>query len=257
MSAPKHVPMSDWTVLDDCLVVGNLPLTQLAERVGRTPFYAYDRRRLDDRVALLRRHLPPVVRLHYAIKANPMPALVCHMAHIVDGLDVASAGELKIALDSGMQSENISFAGPGKSEGELKQAVAAGVLVNVESPRELAPLVRSSQALGCKARVAVRVNPDFELKSSGMKMGGGAKQFGVDAEEVPALVQEIGRSGLDFEGLHIFSGSQNLRVRTRSARCSRGRSSLRSPSGLPRPLRSGRSISAAGLGFRISRATSG
>jgi diaminopimelate decarboxylase len=57
----------------------------------------------------------------------------------------------------------------------------------------------------------VRVNPDFELKSSGMKMGGGAKQFGVDAEQVPELLAEIGRSGLNFEGFHLFAGSQNLK----------------------------------------------
>jgi diaminopimelate decarboxylase len=55
------------------------------------------------------------------------------------------------------------------------------------------------------------VNPDFELKSSGMKMGGGAKQFGVDAEQVPALLAEIGRAGLAFEGFHLFAGSQNLK----------------------------------------------
>jgi diaminopimelate decarboxylase len=61
-------------------------------------------------------------------------------------------------------------------------------------------------------KVAVRVNPDFELKSSGMKMGGGPKQFGVDAETVPALLARIGELGLDFYGFHIYSGSQNLKV---------------------------------------------
>jgi diaminopimelate decarboxylase len=60
--------------------------------------------------------------------------------------------------------------------------------------------------------VAVRVNPDFELKGSGMKMGGGPKQFGVDAEQVPTLLATIGRAGLAFEGFHLFAGSQNLRA---------------------------------------------
>jgi diaminopimelate decarboxylase len=68
------------------------------------------------------------------------------------------------------------------------------------------------QALGVPARVAVRVNPDFELKGSGMKMGGGPKQFGVDVEQVPELLAEIGRAGLQFEGFHLFAGSQNLRA---------------------------------------------
>jgi diaminopimelate decarboxylase len=162
-------------------------------------------------VAELRGLLPRDVKLHYAVKANPMPALVCHMAGLVDGLDVASGGELRIALDAGMNPGAISFAGPGKSEGELYQAVAAGILVNVESFRELPVLVEAGRRLGLPARVAVRVNPDFELKGSGMRMGGGPRQFGVDAEEVPALLAEIRRLHLPFEGFHIYSGSQNLR----------------------------------------------
>ena len=180
-TGPKHAPMEQWPVADDCLQVGGLPLTRLAERIGRTPFYAYDRRLLDARSAQLRASLPPEVKLHYAVKANPMPALVCHLAGLVDGLDVASAGELKLALDAGVSPRAISFAGPGKRREELAQAVAAGVLLNVESFREARALAELSAAQGIPARVAVRVNPDFELKSAGMKMGGGPKQFGVDA----------------------------------------------------------------------------
>lgn len=211
-SAPVHAPMSQFPVVDGCLQVAGMPLTQLAARVGRTPFYAYDRRLLDSRVKALRAVLPMAVKLHYAMKANPMPALVCHMAGRVDGLDVASAGELKIALDSGMAPEEISFAGPGKRREELAQAVAAGVLLNVESFREARILAELSAELGLPARVAIRVNPDFELKLSGMKMGGGPKQFGVDAEKVPELLAEVGQMGLAFEGFHLFSGSQSLKA---------------------------------------------
>ena len=212
MSAPRHCTLSGWSVANDCLLVGGVPLTQLAERAGRTPFYAYDRRVIDARVAELRRHLPPMVKLHYAMKANPMPSLVAFMAGIVDGIDVASGGELAVALDTGMAPHEISFAGPGKSEAELARALAARILVNVESAREVEILARLSRDSGVPARVAVRVNPDFELKSSGMKMGGGPKQFGVDAEVVPDLLTEIGRRGLGFEGFHIYSGSQNLKA---------------------------------------------
>ena len=210
MADAPHAAVGQWPKRDDCLLVGGMTLVRLAERVGRTPFYVYDRHRLRARVAILREHLPPRVALHYAIKANPMPALVNLMATLVDGLDVASAGELAVALDAGADPAEISFAGPGKHESELRQAVAAGVLLNVESPREVALLAALSRMLGLPARVAVRVNPNFELKSSGMKMGGGAKQFGVDAEAVPSLLGEIGRLQLSFEGFHIFSGSQNL-----------------------------------------------
>ena len=204
--------MRQWPVVDDCLMVGGIPLTRLAQRAGRSPFYAYDRALLTERVGLLRQHLPAQIKLHYAIKANPMPAVVGHMARLVEGLDVASGRELNVALDAGMDPREISFAGPGKSEGELAQAIAAGILINVESPREIAMLGRLSYDMNLPARVAVRVNPDFELKSSGMKMGGGPKQFGIDAECVPDALKEIGQRGLAFEGFHIFSGSQNLKA---------------------------------------------
>ena len=208
---PVHAPMDQFPVRDGELVVGGETLSVLAARVGQTPFYAYDRALLRERVAQLRVALPPSVKLHYAMKANPLPAVVCFMAALVDGIDVASAGELKVALDAGANPREISFAGPGKREAELRQAVASRVLVNVESMREVHLLGAISGELGLPARVAVRVNPDFELKGSGMKMGGGPKQFGVDVEDVPVLLKEVASAGLDFEGFHLFAGSQNLR----------------------------------------------
>jgi diaminopimelate decarboxylase len=209
---PRHAPQTDFPVVDDVLQVGGIPLTRLAQRVGRTPFYAVDRALCTRRVQALRAQLPPGVLLHYSIKANPMPALVQHMAGLVDGLDVASGGELKVALDAGMAPARISFAGPGKMEAELTQAVAAGVCVNVESARELEDLARIGAALGIAPRFAVRVNPDFELKSSGMRMGGGAKPFGIDAEAVPELLRSAAARDAAFEGFHIFAGSQSLRA---------------------------------------------
>ena len=216
MSAPErqlpvHAPMNQFAVRQGELVVGGKRLSTLAEQVGQTPFYAYDRALLKARVAELRSALPAAVKLHYAMKANPMPAVVGLMTGLVDGIDVASAGELKVALDAGANPQEVSFAGPGKRDAELRQAVAAGVLVNLESFREVGALAAFSQALGLPARVAVRVNPDFELKGSGMKMSGGPKQFGVDAEQVPALLKEVAAAGLAFEGFHLYAGSQNLR----------------------------------------------
>lgn len=204
--------MSQFPVENGELVIGGIPLSRLAARVGQTPFYAYDRGLLNRRVAELRAALPASIKLHYAMKANPMPALVGHMVRLVDGIDVASERELSVALDAGADPREISFAGPGKRDAELVRAVAAGILVNVESFREVPVLARASQALGLPARVAVRVNPDFELKSSAVKMGGGPKPFGVDAEQVPALLAEIGHAGLAFEGFHLFAGSQNLKA---------------------------------------------
>ncbi len=209
---PVHAPMEQFGVRDGELVVGGERLSVLAARVGQTPFYAYDRAALRARVGQLRVALPEGIQLHYAMKANPMPAVVGLMAQLVDGIDVASAGELKVALDAGADPHEISFAGPGKRDAELRQAVASRVLVNLESPREIAVLQAASDALGIPARVAVRVNPDFELKGSGMKMGGGPKQFGVDVEQLPRVLADVRRAGLAFEGFHLFAGSQNLRA---------------------------------------------
>ena len=209
---PVHELMNQFAVSDGQLLVGGQRLSVLAARVGQTPFYAYDRSLLRRCVATLREVLPQSVKLHYAMKANPMPAVVGFMAGLVDGIDVASAGELKVALDAGANPQEISFAGPGKRDAELRQAVASGVLVNIESFREVAALQAISNQIGLPARVAVRVNPDFELKGSGMKMGGGPKQFGVDVEQMPELLAQVGRAGLAFEGFHLYAGSQNLRA---------------------------------------------
>ena len=211
-SKPVHAPQTQFPVVDGCLQVGALSVTRLAARVGATPFYAYDRALVGARVAHLRAHLPPALALHYSIKANPMPALVQHMAGLVDGLDVASGGEMSVALDTGMAPARISFAGPGKAEADLARAVAAGVCVNIESEREMLLLAALSQRLGLPALAQLRINPDFELRSSGMKMGGGAKQFGVDAEQAPAMLALAASIGVAVHGFQIFSGSQSLKA---------------------------------------------
>ncbi|HEC00156.1 MAG TPA: pyridoxal-dependent decarboxylase, exosortase A system-associated, partial [Sphingomonadales bacterium] len=208
---PEHAPITGFPVRDGELTIGGIKISQLANRVGSTPFYAYDRNLISDRVAEMRKYLPANLKLHYAMKANPMPAVVQHMSRLVDGLDLASAGEMAIALDTGMDPGLISFAGPGKTIEELSQAIAAGVVINMESFMEMENIARLSQEQGVKAKVAIRVNPDFELKSSGMKMGGGAQQFGVDSEKLPEMLKRLAELGLDFIGFHIFSGSQNLK----------------------------------------------
>lgn len=212
MSTPQHTPMDQFPIVDNQLQIGGQPLTDIVTRAGRTPFYVYDRQLISKRVHSLRQQLPSDIHLHYAIKANPMPAVVHHLAQLTDGLDVASLGELRVALDSGTAPQNISFAGPGKSLDDLTAAVTAGVIINMESMGELDRITRIANQVGRCPRVAIRVNPDFELKTSGMKMGGGPKPFGVDAEQVPAMLEQVFARELDFQGFHIFSGSQNLKA---------------------------------------------
>lgn len=194
----------------ECDAIGGIPLGRLAERVGSTPFFAYDRRLLTERVELLRRALPAAIEVGYAIKANPMPAVVQHLSGLVDGLDVASADEMRVALDSTMPPERVSFAGPGKTVAELSRAIAAGVTLELESATEAERAGLIGERLGVRPRVAVRVNPDFRVKGSGMRMGGGPQQFGIDAEQVPAVLADLARADVEFVGFHIFAGSQNL-----------------------------------------------
>jgi diaminopimelate decarboxylase len=203
-------PADRFPVAGGSLTVGGVDLGRLAERAGGTPFFAYDRALLDERVASLRTALPDDVELGYAVKANPMPAVVQHLSGLVDSLDVASAGEMQVALDTPLPADRISFAGPGKTDGELRQAIAAGVAIELESEGEARRIVALGESLGVRPQVAVRINPDFQIKGSGMRLGGGPQQFGVDSERVPALLGFLAGAEVDLHGFHIFAGSQNL-----------------------------------------------
>ena len=174
-----------------------------------SPMFVYDVDVVREKVARFRAAMPAGVRLHYAVKANPFVPLVQAIAPLVDGLDVASAGELAEVLTF-KPGVAISFAGPGKRDAELEAAVRAGVTLNVESENEAARAIAIGERIGVAPRLAVRVNPDLELRGSGMKMGGRASPFGVDAERVPALVRAIVASGAEWRGFHIFAGSQAL-----------------------------------------------
>jgi len=207
---PQHAPMNQFDIIENELQIGNIPISQVADSVGQTPFYAYDRAVIRKQIDNLQDILPSEIHLHYAIKANPMPAIVQYMATLVDGFDLASAGEMRVALDTHMPRQHISFAGPGKTDKELKQAIASEIVINMESENEMERVATISDELSLKPKVTIRVNPDFELKASGMKMSGGPKQFGVDAERVPSMLKRLSQLNLTFYGFHIYSGSQNL-----------------------------------------------
>jgi diaminopimelate decarboxylase len=209
---PKHAPLTQFPVIDDALVVGGSMVRELVTTAGQTPFYAYDGSAIARRIDKLRNALPETLSLHYAIKANPMPGVVQLLAERTDGLDIASAGEMALALQTGIAPSDISFTGPGKSDDELGQAIEAGITLNTESAGELERTFRIADAQGQTPNIAVRINPDFVLKSSGMQMGGGPRAFGVDAEKAPTLLRQIADNGAHFRGFQIYSGSQNLQA---------------------------------------------
>jgi diaminopimelate decarboxylase len=179
-----------------------------ALQAGDTPLFVYDMAIVAARIARFRAVMP-AIDLHYAIKANPHADLLAAIAPLVDGLDVASSGELARALTA-KPAAAISFAGPGKRDDELVAAITAGATLNVESEGEAARAFAIGDRLGLAPRMAVRVNPDIELRGSGMRMGGRASPFGVDAVRAAALVTAIVGTGADWRGFHIYAGSQAL-----------------------------------------------
>jgi diaminopimelate decarboxylase len=181
----------------------------LVAEAGGTPLFVYDASMVAERIARFRAAFSGV-SLHYAIKANSYAPLLSLVAKQVDGLDIASAGEMRLALAAGTSPADISFAGPGKRDEEIAAALDADVTLNLESEGEAERALTIARAHGRRPRLAIRVNPDFEIKGSGMRMGGGARPFGVDAERVPALVRRLLAADADWRGFHIFAGSQAL-----------------------------------------------
>jgi diaminopimelate decarboxylase len=192
------------------LLIGGVAVSELVAQAGDTPLFVYDMAAIRARLGRLRAAMPVELSIHYAIKANPYPPLLAQIINDVDGLDVASAGEMRAALAAGMPPAAISFAGPGKRDREIEAAILAGVTLNLESEGEAERAVAAATRISRTPRLAVRVNPDFGLRGSGMRMGGGARPFGIDAERVPALVRQLIAFGADWRGFHIFAGSQAL-----------------------------------------------
>lgn len=212
MSKPIGPIPQGFTAQEGELAIDGHRVSELVKTVGTTPFFVYSRALLDARMGDLRAVLPSRIEVNYAIKANPHRDVVTHMQSLVDGFDIASSGELSLAMSLGISPSLISFAGPGKRDDELEAAIEAGVTLNCESEGEVMRALAIGQRIGRQPRLAIRVNPDFELKGSGMKMAGGAKPFGIDAERVPDLARQILSSDAQWRGLHIFTGSQNLKA---------------------------------------------
>ena len=210
MSKPMGPIPAGFAADDDfMLLIGGRRADDLVEEAGDTPLFVYDLGLVRGRIGRFRSAFPGV-HLHYAVKANPFPPLLERIGRDVDGLDVASGGELELAIAAGADPARISFAGPGKRDRELAAAIDHGITVNCESEGEVERALSLAAAAGKRPRLAVRVNPDFEIKGAGMRMGGGAKPFGIDSSRVPGTVRRIIDGGGEWRGFHIFAGSQAL-----------------------------------------------
>jgi diaminopimelate decarboxylase len=193
------------------LLVGGLPVRELAERHG-TPLYVYDTATIDRQLSRLQGALPPGFSIWYSVKANPSPAVLGHFLARGCGLEVASGGELAGVLAAGCPAGRIFYAGPGKTEGELEEAVARGVgEIHVESLTEARRIGAIGRRRGERVAVALRVNPSAEAQGGAMRMGGKPAPFGVDEERIDeALDLMEADPALDLRGLHLFAGTQIL-----------------------------------------------
>jgi len=207
-----HADITQFTSQNNELVVGGKTISQIEKLIGGTPFYAYDKTLIATKVANLKSALPSKIKIHYAIKANPYPSLVHFMVDHVSGFDVASKKEMLLALQSGMPANEISFASPGKTLDDIQAAIIAGITLHTESTTEISRVIALGESLNIKPNIAIRVNPAFELKASGMKMAGGSKPFGIDEELLPQILNELPYDKINFKGFHIFAGSQNLKA---------------------------------------------
>ena len=169
--------------------------------------YVYDTAALRARAAEVRAALPPGTTLLYAVKANGHPAVVRTLAQVCDGLEVASGGELDLAVAAGAR--RIVFGGPAKTDAELAAAVAAGAQVNVESGHELRRLDAAARAAGTVVPAAVRVNRATTAPDGSHAMTGTPTPFGVDEEELPrVLAQPL--TSVRITGFHLHAVSNNL-----------------------------------------------
>ena len=195
------------------LHVGQQSLADSVQQAGGSPCYLYDMAIAKQQIARLREQLPSEIGLYYAVKANPNPQVLAELAPWVDGVDIASGGELEKVLDAGFEPEFCGFAGPSKSLPELHFALQKGVHISVESLTEMKRIIAWAEQHQQDVSCGIRINPAFELRASGMHMGGGSQPFGIDEEQLPAVIDLVKTSQrVTLSGLHIYAGSQCLQV---------------------------------------------
>jgi diaminopimelate decarboxylase len=195
----------------ESLVIGNLPVSQLAESYG-TPIFVYDQAVLNSKYDSLRAALPKRFSIYYSIKANPCLAVVKHFLGRGCGLEIASAGEFQRGLDAGCAPDRILFAGPGKSQTELELVLSHGIgEIHIESLTEAKRIAAICRTTGRRARVAIRINPAGEAEGGAMRMGGRSAPFGMDEEILDQVLEMVlAEPQLDLCGIHLFTGTQIL-----------------------------------------------
>ena len=196
---------------DGELFCEDVSLQELAERT-KTPAYVYSRRAFEQQYREAEQafaELAPEVR--YSVKSCGNLHILKLLAECGAGMDVVSGGELYRALCAGVKPERVCFAGVGKADHELTEAIRVGVgSFNVESEQELETIERVAREQQKRVRVAVRINPDVGDDKTHVKTNTGKRgtKFGIDSERVPGVFQTFGKSPhLELESLHVHIGS--------------------------------------------------
>ncbi|HEX9159640.1 MAG TPA: diaminopimelate decarboxylase [Rhizomicrobium sp.] len=186
-------------------------LIELADAVG-TPFYCYSTATLERHYRVFSEAFAGEKALIcYAMKANSNQSVLRTLAKLGAGADVVSGGELKRALAAGIAPERIVFSGIGKTEAELRAALAADILcINIESEGELELLSRLAKEQGRTGRISVRVNPDVDSGSHAkISTGKSENKFGIPLERARAVYQRAAKlPGIRVTGVDMHIGSQ-------------------------------------------------
>jgi len=200
--------MNTWSYSENDSI-GGVWISHLLETYG-TPLYVYDATTIGERYSSLRKNLPPNAYIFYAFKANFNLSICAYLRKLGCGADIASQGELMLALRAGFRPERIIYAGPGKGYQELFTAILAGIrAINVESYGEIAKINNIGKTLGKKVDINIRVNPNHVIKDALFPMGGTAQKLGIDEDLVlEALSQVKDLPYIQAIGIHVHAGSQ-------------------------------------------------
>jgi diaminopimelate decarboxylase len=191
----------------------NLVALRALAGLVETPAYVYFPEAVDAQIDAVDRVFGEHFGISFAIKSNPNIALLRHLSTRVPLLDASSSGEIERAIVAGASPAVVSFSGPAKRDFELRRAVEVGCgEIVCESSHDLDRLDGLARAAGRTIPALLRVNPARLPAKFGAQMGGRASQFGIDEEEVDALLAGWRWSGLVCEGFHLYSGSNSLSV---------------------------------------------
>jgi len=201
---------SNFGIKKGLLQIDGISVTSIIERFG-TPIYIYSCKIIDKSIETLKSTYPENFRIHYSVKANPNRAIIRHCISRNLGLEIASSGEFKRALESGCDPVNIIFAGPGKTYAELEAVISRGLgELHIESYREAERAGEIAKSLQKSVTAAIRVNPE-ETSVGAMRMSGKPVQFGIDEHELDKVLEfVINHTQLNFSGIHLFVGTQIL-----------------------------------------------